>query len=49
MASFPSAEHDDYVDATSQALNRFRRGGFIRTNLDEEDEPLGFRRKAAYY
>lgn len=49
VASFPSAEHDDYVDATSQALNRFRRGGFVRTNLDEDDEPLSFRRKAAYY
>ena len=27
----------------------FRRGGFVRTNLDEEDVPLSFRRKAAYY
>jgi predicted phage terminase large subunit-like protein len=49
VASFPSGEHDDLVDSLSQALLRFRRGGFIRLDSDEEDEPLGFRRKAAYY
>ena len=30
VASFPSGEHDDLVDSTSQAIMRFRRGGFIR-------------------
>lgn len=50
VASFPSGEHDDLVDSTSQALMRFRRGGFIRLATDEQDEIREFRRrKAAYY
>ena len=49
VASFPSGEHDDYVDAVSLALNRFRKGGFIRTNLDLEDEPPMFRGKVQGY
>jgi predicted phage terminase large subunit-like protein len=50
VASFPSGEHDDLVDSTSQALMRFRRGGFIRLATDEQDEIKEFRRrKAAYY
>ena len=49
IASFPSGEHDDLVDSTSQALLRFRRGGFIRLDSDEEDEPRQFRRKVPYY
>lgn len=47
-ASFPNGEHDDLVDSTSQALLRFRQGGFIRIDSDEEDEPK-FKRKTAYY
>lgn len=49
MAAFPNSEHDDLVDSTTQALIRFRKGGFLRLNTDEEDEPLMFRRKMAYY
>jgi predicted phage terminase large subunit-like protein len=49
VASFPSGEHDDLVDSMTQALLRYRRGGFIRLESDMEDEPQGFRRKAAYY
>jgi predicted phage terminase large subunit-like protein len=49
VASFPSGEHDDLVDSLSQAMLRFRRGGFIRLDSDEEDEPMGFRRKQPYY
>jgi predicted phage terminase large subunit-like protein len=45
VASFPAGEHDDYVDSVSLALMRFRKGGFIRTTLDEEDEPRQFRRR----
>ncbi len=29
MASFPNGDHDDLVDSTSQALLRFRQGGFM--------------------
>lgn len=47
-ASFPNGDHDDLVDSTSQALLRFRQGGFIRLTTDEYEEPVK-RRKAAYY
>ena len=47
-ASFPNGEHDDLVDSTSQALLRFRQGGFIRLNSDEPDEFMP-RKKVAYY
>jgi predicted phage terminase large subunit-like protein len=49
MAAFPNSDHDDLVDSTTQALIRFRKGGFLRLNSDEEDEPLKFKRKMAYY
>ena len=49
MAAFPNAEHDDLVDATVQALMRFRQGGFLRLQTDEQDEPISFKRKHAYY
>ena len=49
VASFPSGEHDDMVDSMSQALLRYRRGGFIRLESDEEDEPRQFRKREPYY
>lgn len=49
MASFPNSDHDDLVDSSTQALIRFRKGGFIRLDSDEQDEPTTFRRKKAYY
>ena len=48
-ASFPNGEHDDLVDSTSQALLRFRQGGFLRLNTDDEEEYVPRRKKAAYY
>ena len=47
-ASFPNGEHDDIVDSTSQALIRFRQGGFLRLDSDEDDEPV-IKRKSVYY
>jgi predicted phage terminase large subunit-like protein len=44
VASFPAGEHDDYVDSVSLALMRFRKGGYIRTALDEPEEVPQFRR-----
>lgn len=38
VASFGGTQHDDYVDSTSLALMRFRQGGYVKTDLDEEDE-----------
>lgn len=51
LAAFPNSDHDDLVDSTTQALIRFRKGGFIRLDSDEEDEVKYFKskRKAAYY
>jgi len=49
MARFPNAEHDDYVDSSSQALIRFRQGGFLRLPSDEEEEPQYWKRRKAYY
>jgi predicted phage terminase large subunit-like protein len=50
VAAFPVGEHDDYVDTTTQALLRFRQGGFISLDTDEKDElALFHRRKHEYY
>jgi predicted phage terminase large subunit-like protein len=49
VASFPSGEHDDLVDSMTQALLRYRRGGFIQLASDEEDEPRQFRSKREPY
>ena len=49
VASFPAGEHDDYVDSVSLALMRFRKGGYLRAELDEEDELPSFRRKFEGY
>jgi predicted phage terminase large subunit-like protein len=49
VAAFPVGENDDYVDTTSQALMRFRQGGFISLDSDEKDEPAQWRRRSAAY
>jgi predicted phage terminase large subunit-like protein len=51
LASFPNGDHDDLVDSTSQALLRFRQGGFISINSDEPEEQVFFRgrRSERYY
>ena len=48
-AAFPAGDNDDYVDSVSQALLRFRQGGWIRSTMDEwEDEPT-YKRRVEYY
>jgi predicted phage terminase large subunit-like protein len=51
VAEFPAGSHDDYVDTVSMAMHRFRRGGYVTTALDADDEPLYFksRRHQGYY
>ena len=49
IARFPNAEHDDFVDSTTQALIRFRQGGFLRLDSDEQEDSSEFKRKRAYY
>jgi len=51
LAAFPNGDNDDLVDSSSQALLRFRRGGFIQIDSDEQDEVKYFkgRRTERYY
>jgi predicted phage terminase large subunit-like protein len=51
MAAFPNSDHDDLVDSATQALIRFRKGGFLRLQSDEPDELQLFksRRAVSYY
>lgn len=42
-SDFPNGDHDDFVDSTTQALLRFRNGGFIRLHSDYEDEVPDFK------
>ena len=51
VAEFPAGEHDDYVDSVSLALMRFRRGGYVGSDLDEKEEPKMFKsnRGKGYY
>lgn len=37
-SDFPNGENDDFVDSTTQALLRFRNGGFIKLHTDYEEE-----------
>jgi len=38
-ASFPYGDHDDLVDSMTQAVMRFRQGGFVSHPEDLKDEP----------
>ncbi len=49
VASFPSGEHDDLVDSMTQALLRYRQGGFLRLNSDEPEPTRYFKRKHEGY
>jgi len=47
-AAFPFGDHDDLVDSTTQAIMRFRQGGFVLHPDDEKDE-VKPQRKRNYY
>ena len=48
-AAFPAGDNDDLVDSTTQALLRFRQGGWIRTTMDDWDDEPTYRRPVEYY
>jgi len=49
FAAFPTGDHDDLVDSSTQALLRFRQGGFISLDSDEPMDDLMPMRRADYY
>lgn len=51
VASFPSGRHDDFVDACTLALARFRSGGFIGSTKDKDidDDVWTVKKRASYY
>ena len=51
VAEFPNGMNDDYVDTVTQALLRYRQGGFIRipSDYDGKEDELLRPRHAAYY
>ena len=48
-AAFPAGDHDDLVDSTTQALLRFRQGGWIRSVMDDWDDEPKYQRPVSYY
>ena len=48
-AAFPAGENDDLVDSTTQALLRFRQGGWIRSSMDDWDDEPKYKRPVEYY
>ena len=48
VASFPNGEHDDFCDSMTLALMRFRQGGLIALEGEEDGEEY-HPRKREYY
>jgi predicted phage terminase large subunit-like protein len=48
-AAFPFGDHDDLVDSTTQALMRYRQGGFIGLESDDDLQENEPRRIKEYY
>jgi predicted phage terminase large subunit-like protein len=47
-AAFPNGDHDDFVDSMTMALIRFRQGGFIALEGEEEEEMYAPRNREYY-
>ena len=45
MCRISNGEHDDLADSMTQAILRFRQGGFITTPSDYEEEDLMYSRR----
>jgi len=48
-AAFPNGEHDDFCDSMSMALIRYRKGGFLRLDSDEEEDESTYRPQIKQY
>ena len=49
VASFPNGDHDDYCDSMTMAIMRFRQGGFISLDGEDQGEDWYPRNKKEYY
>ena len=48
MCVFPFGANDDLCDTMTQALMRFRQGGFVYLENDYEDEQMQARQRVYY-
>ena len=49
-AAFPNGQYDDYVDSMTQAVLRYRQGGFVSTYSDDwDDPPMKLEKDYKYY
>ena len=48
-AAFPNGDYDDYCDSMSMALIRYRKGGFLRLDSDEEEDKPTYRPQIRQY
>jgi predicted phage terminase large subunit-like protein len=49
-AAFPNGQYDDYVDSMTQAVLRYRQGGFVSTYSDDwDDPPIKLEKEYKYY
>ena len=48
IASFPYGDHDDFCDSMTMALMRFRQGGFIYLDGEDEEEDYVPRMRSYY-
>ena len=48
VASFPYGDHDDFCDSMTMALMRFRQGGFIYLDGEDEEEDYVPRMRSYY-
>ena len=49
IAVFPNGSNDDLVDSSTQALIRFRQGGFLKLDTDEKDDFVSRKKSYSYY
>lgn len=49
VTSFPSGDHDDFCDSMTLALMRFRQGGFLTLNGEEDMSEPKHQKKREYY
>lgn len=49
VTAFPSGDHDDFCDSMTLALMRFRQGGFVLLDGEEDMSEPTYRKKREYY